>query len=97
MEEGTPSRRKKELTEYDKPDAVTKWSKEMMDLRQDADKNSAEATAVMAKYKECADHPDEQGHAHPAITELDTFTVLRQEVTLLKKYDRQVVWLQAGF
>ena len=75
MEEGAPSKRsKKELTEFDKLDAVTKWSMETLDLRWDADKNSAEATAAMAKYNECAARLHEQGHAHPDITELNTLT-----------------------
>ena len=48
----------------------------MMDLRQDADKNSVEATAAMAKYNQCAARPDEQRHAHPDTTELNTLTDL---------------------
>ena len=56
-------RRKKELTEFDKLDAVTMWGKEMMDLHWDADKNSAEATAAIPKYNESATRVDEQGHA----------------------------------
>ena len=59
------------------------WSKEMMDLRQDADKNTVEATVATAKYIQCAARPDEQGHAHPDITELDTLTDLCKEGQLL--------------
>ena len=61
-----------------------------MDFRRGADKSSAEITAAMAKYNECAACLDEQGHAHPNITELDTFTDLRQEEHLLTNYDRRV-------
>ena len=43
----------------------------MMELCRNADKNSTEATAAMAKYNECAARLDEKGHARLDITELD--------------------------
>ena len=88
-EEGTPSkRRKEERKEFDKLDEVTEWSKEM-DLRQDADKNSAEATAAMAKYNVIAARQVEQGHALPLVS--------RQRWTPLRSCaKRGTSWMFAG-
>ena len=44
-----PKRRKKELTECDKLDAVTKWSKEMMDLRWSVEKSPGEGSGGEVK------------------------------------------------